>query len=94
MPTILEYHRLKNSMYGMTNYGMLFYDELTNWLIYEPVLRHSQCQMSIYYKYALDGSNVFLLAYVDGCVYWYTSKELGNWFVDTLVKTSYVKLLV
>ena len=25
--------RLKNSMYGMTNFGNLFSDELTNWLI-------------------------------------------------------------
>ena len=93
MPTILEYHILKNSMYGMTNYGILFFDELNNWLIYKSVLRHSQCQIYIYYKYALDGPNLFLLPYVDDCVYWYTSEELGKWFVDKLGKTFYVKLL-
>ena len=46
--------KLLKSMYGMTNSGKLFADELTEWLIKESFV-HSQCQMSIYYKYAPDG---------------------------------------
>ena len=38
--------------------------------------------MSVYYKYAPDGSKLFVLYYVDECVNWYTSEELGKWFVD------------
>ena len=49
--------------------------------------------MSIYYKYAPDGSNFFVLSYVDDCVYWYTNEDLGKWFVDTLGKRFHVKLL-
>ena len=40
-------------MYGMTNSGKLFADELTEWLL-EVGFIQSQCQMSIYYKYAPD----------------------------------------
>ena len=47
--------RLLNSMYGMTNSGKLFADELTEWLL-EACFIQSQCQMSIYYKYAPNGS--------------------------------------
>ena len=46
--------RLLNSMYGRTNYGKLFANELTEWLL-EVVFIQYQCQMSIYYKYAPDG---------------------------------------
>ena len=53
----------------------------------------SQCQMSIYYKYAPDGSNIVVLSYVDYCVYWYTNEDLGNWFFDTLVKRFHVNFL-
>ena len=42
-------------MYGMTNSGKLFADKLTEWLL-EAGFIQSQCQMSIYYKYAPDGS--------------------------------------
>ena len=49
--------------------------------------------MYIYYKYALDGSRLVLLYYVDDCVYWYTSKELGKWFLDTLRKIFHMKFL-
>ena len=42
-----------NSIYDMTNYGDLFTDELTEWLL-EAGFIQSQCQMSIYYKYAPD----------------------------------------
>ena len=71
-------------MYGMNNYGKLFSDELTNWIIYESVFKQSQCQMFIYYKYAPDRYKLVVLFYVDDCVYFYTSEELGNCFVDTL----------
>ena len=36
------------SMYGTTKYIKLFDDEITNFLIYEAGLKHSQCQISIY----------------------------------------------
>ena len=40
--------------------------------------------MSIYYKYAPDGSKMVVLSYVDDCVYWYTNEDLGKLFVYTL----------
>ena len=49
--------------------------------------------MSIYYKYAPYGSIVFVLSYVDDCVYWYNSEYLGKWFVDTLGKIFHVNFL-
>ena len=49
--------------------------------------------MSIYYKYAPDGTNIFVLSYVDDCVYWYTSEAVGKWFVDTLGNIFHVKFL-
>ena len=49
--------------------------------------------MSIYYKYAPDVSKVFVLYYVDYCVYWYTYEALGKWFVDTLGKRFHMKFL-
>ena len=60
-------------MYGMTNSGKLFADELTNCLIDKAGVKQSQCQISIYYKYAPDGYKLVVLSYVDCCVYWYTS---------------------
>ena len=79
-------------MYGMTNSGKLFADELTEWLL-EAGFIQSQCQMSIYYKYSLDGSKIVVLSYVDDCVYWYTNEDLGKWFVDTLGNRSHVEFL-
>ena len=64
--------RFLKSMYGMTNSGKLFADELTEWLL-EAGFIQSQCQMSIYYKYAPDRSKIVVLSYVDDCVYWYTN---------------------
>ena len=61
--------RLNKSMYGMNNSGNLFYDELTNWLIYEAVLSQYKYKMSVYYKYAPVGSKSFVLYYVYDCVY-------------------------
>ena len=84
---------LLNSMYGMTNSGKFFADELTEWLL-EAGFIQSQCQMSIYYKYAPDGSKIVVLSYVDYCVYWYTNEDLLKWFVDTLGKRFHVNFLV
>ena len=79
-------------MYGMTKSGKFFADELTEWLI-EAGFIQSQCQMSIYYKYAPDGSKKIVLYYVDDCVYWYTNEDLGKQFVDTLGKRFHVNFL-
>ena len=59
--------KLLKSMYGMTNSGKKFADELTELLIKEGFVQ-LQCQMSIYYKYAPDGSKIVVLSYVDDCV--------------------------
>ena len=79
-------------MYSMTNSGKLFADELTEWLL-EAVFIQSQCQISIYYKYAPDVSKIVVLYYVDDGVYWYTNEDLGKWFVDTLRKRFHVNFL-
>ena len=55
-------------MYGITNSGKLFSDELTEWLLKSGFIK-SQCQMFIYYKYAPYGTNNVVLYYVDYCVY-------------------------
>ena len=52
--------RLFKSMHGMTNYGKLFADEITEWLL-EAGFIQSQCYMSMYYKYAPDGSKIVVL---------------------------------
>ena len=62
-------------MYGMTNSGKLFVEELTEWLLEEGFIQ-SQCQMSIYYKYGPDGSKIVFKYYVDDYVYWYNSEAL------------------
>ena len=49
--------------------------------------------MSIYYKYAPDGSKIVVLSYVDDCVYWYTNEYLGEWYVDILGKIFHVNFL-
>ena len=61
----------------MTNSGQLFSDELTEWLL-EACFIQYQCQMSIYYKYALDGSKNVVFSYVDDSVYWHTNEALGK----------------
>ena len=50
--------------------------------------------MSIYYKYAPDGSKIVVLYYVGDFVYWYINEDLGKWFVDTLGKIFHVNFLV
>ena len=84
--------RSLKSMYGMTNSGKLFSYRVTEWLL-EAYFILSQCQMSIYYIYAPDGSKIVFLSYADDCVYWYTSEALGKWFVDTLGKIFHAKFL-
>ena len=61
----------------MNSYGNLFSDELTNQMIDEEGFKMSQCQISIYYKYAPDGSKLVVFSYFDDCVYCYTYEELG-----------------
>ena len=80
-------------MYGITNYGKLFSDELTEWLLEAGFIRY-QCQVSIYYKYEPYGSKIVVLSYFYDCVYWYTSETLGKWCVYTLVKRWHVNFLV
>ena len=80
-------------MYGMANSGKLFADELANWMIDESGFKHSKCQISVYYKYAPDGSNLVVLCCGDDCVYWYTSEEIGKCFVDKFGKMFHVKFL-
>ena len=80
-------------MYGMNNSGKLFADELKECLIGEVFIQ-SQCQMSIYYKYAPDGSKIVVSSYVDDCVYWYTNEDIIKWFVDTLGNRFHVNFLV
>ena len=60
-------------MYGMTDSGKLFYDEITNFFIDGEGCKQSQCKINIYYKYIQDGYKWVLLSYDDECVYWYTS---------------------
>ena len=66
-------------MYEMTNSGNLFADELTNWMIDESGFKQSKLQMYVYFKYATDDYRLVVLSYVDDCVYWYISEELGEY---------------
>ena len=59
--------RLLKFMYGMTNSRKLFSDELIEWLLEADLIQY-QCQMSIYYKYAPDGTKIVVLYYFDDCV--------------------------
>ena len=79
-------------MYGMTNSEKLFSYELTEWLLEAGFIQY-QFQISIYYKYAPDGSKIVVLSYVDDCVYWYTNEDLGKWFVGTLGKIFHLSFL-
>ena len=55
-------------MYGMDNSVKLFADDLTEWLL-ESGFIQSQCQMSIYYKCAPDGSKQkYYLILVTVCI--------------------------
>ena len=70
-------------MYGMTNSVRLFDDALKQCLL-EAGFIQSKYQMSIYYKYAPDGTKIVVLSYVDDFVYWYKSEDIGIQFVETL----------
>ena len=50
--------------------------------------------MSVYYKYATDGSKLVVSSYVDDFLYYYTYEEQENWFVDTLGKRYHMNFLV
>ena len=80
-------------MYVMTNCGKLFANELTNWLVYEVGFKQSQCKIPIYYKYAPYVSKLFVLSYLDECLYWYKYEELGKRFVDTPGKSFHMNFL-
>ena len=80
-------------MCGITNYGKISGDELTNWLIDELGFKQSQFQNFIYYRYAPYGSKLVVLSYVDECVYYYTYVELVKWFVNILGKRYHVIFL-
>ena len=82
--------RLMKSMHGMTNYGKIFTDELTKWLL-EAGFTQYKCQVSINYKCALDGTQIVVLPNVDNCVYWYTYVALVKLFVYTLGKQFHMK---
>ena len=83
---------LLKSMYGMTNCGKLFSDELTECLL-EARFIQSQWQMSIYYKYIPDERTVFASSYVEYYVCWYTSEAIGKCFVDDLGGRFHVNFL-
>ena len=78
----------------MSNYGNLFYHEHNNRLIDEAGFNQYILQMSVYYKYSPNGSKLVVLSYVDDFVYWYTSEELGKWFVCKLGNLLHVIFLV
>ena len=61
----------------LTNSGKLFTDELIQWLIKSDSIQY-HFQMSIYYKYAPDGTNIVVLSCVDDFIYWYTSEAPGE----------------
>ena len=56
----------------MNNYVKLFSDELSNWMVNVAGFKKLQLKMSIYYKYAPDGSKLVVLSYVDVCLFFYT----------------------
>ena len=69
--------RLLNSMYGLTHYGKLFAENLTEWLL-EAGFIQSQCQIYIHYKYAPYGYKIVVSSYADDFFYWYTNEDLGK----------------
>ena len=80
-------------MYGTTNSGKCFADELAYCLINEAGFKQYQFYISIHYNYSPYGTIIYVLSYVDNCVYWYTPEALVKWFVDTLGKKFHVNFL-
>ena len=76
----------------MTNSGNVFANYFIEWLIEEYFVK-SQCQISIYYKYAPYETNIVVLYYVDYCEYWYNPEALGKWSVETLGNIFHVRFL-
>ena len=75
----------------MTNSGKMCADELIEWLIEAGFIK-SQCQMSIYYKYAPDDSKIvvyLMLMIVSTSI----QMEILERFVDTLGKISHVNFV-
>ena len=60
--------RLLKYIYVMTNSVKVFSDELTEWLLEAGLIQY-QYNMSIYYKYAIYGTKIVVLSYVDDCIY-------------------------
>ena len=54
---------LLKSLYGMTKSGKLFSDEFTEWLLEAGFIKY-QYQMSIYYMYAIDSKQMFVVSYM------------------------------
>ena len=79
-------------MYVKTNYVKLSADELTQWFLEAGFIK-SQYYISIYYKYAPYGTNIFVLSYVDECVYWYNYEYIGKWFVYDIGKIFHANFL-
>ena len=76
----------------MTNSRKCFAGDLTQWFLEAGFIQY-QFYISIYYNYAPDGTSIFVLYYDDDFVYWYTSEDLGKWFVETLGNKSHANFL-
>ena len=81
------------SMYRMTKSGELFSDEPTNLMINEAGFKQAKYQMPVHDKFSPYGFKLVMLPYVYACVYWYTYKELGKLFVDTLGNLLHMQFL-
>ena len=77
----------------MINSKNLFADKITTWIIDEAGFKQSHCQMSINYEYATYVSKLVVLSYFYYCVYWYTSKEIGKWFMNIPSNILYVNFV-
>ena len=77
----------------MNNSRKLFADEITNWLIYVEGFKNHNDKYPYTTSFLPDESNLMVLSYLDDCVFWYTSEELGKWFIDTLGKRFHMNFL-
>ena len=59
---------LLKSIYGMPNYGKLFADELTEWLLEAFLFDFNVICLSIISMHQM-GKNLFVLSYVDEFIY-------------------------
>jgi hypothetical protein len=75
--------RLIKSMYGMSLSGKYWYQELQEWLIANGFMQ-SKVIACLFWKTFPDGSKVYLLDYVDDCLYYGTN--------DTTLKEFEVKI--